>query len=262
MSRKSDTSGTRHKRSVSWPWLDRPTLTLWKTPCPLWSPAESGEWEGGWARASPPPPAGEDLPKVVLQPGLGQGPGPTVTPPPHPACSPALHLQLPPEPSKASLSQGASLLPASQRGSRLKKRMWTEVGFEIRATGKTSSCQWRGLSSPTPGHLSVGGGHPRLGPGTPEGCCPSPALRPAGADREQSTERGALVLGWAAAAPRGLPEEVQREPVTARPAGLPPSRTFQQRSSTGWFRSCSGTSSGVPFLHLEPLPPPSLEPCP
>lgn len=101
-----------------------------------------------------------------------RAPGPTVAPPPHPACSPALHIQLPPEPSKASLSQGASLLPASQRGSRLKKRMWTEVGFGIRATGKMSSCQRRGLSSPTPGHLSVGGGHPPLGPGTPRGLLP------------------------------------------------------------------------------------------
>ena len=84
----------------------------------------------------------------------------------------SLRIQLPPEPSKASLSQGASLLPASQRGSRLRKRLWTEVGFGIRATGKTSFCWQRDLSSPTPGHLSVGSGHTWLGPSTPHGLLP------------------------------------------------------------------------------------------
>lgn len=59
------------------------------------------------------------------------------------------------------------------------------------------------------------------------------------------------MLGWAAAAPCGRQVEVQREPITAMPVGLPSSHAFQQRSSTGWYRSCSGTSSGVPFLHLE-----------
>lgn len=163
-------------------------------------------------------------------------------PTPGPACSPALRIQLPLEPSKASLSQGASLslLPASQRGSRLRKRLWTEVGFGIRATGKTSCCRRQGLSSLTPGHLSVGGGHPGWDQAHPEGCCPLPALRPAGVDREQSTVRGVSVLGWAAAAPCGWPAEVQREPVTAMPVDFRPSRAFQQRSSTSWYRSCFG----------------------
>lgn len=56
----------------------------------------------------------------------GPGPrahGPRLLPTPCPTCSPAVRIQLPTEPSKASLSQGASLLPASQRGSHLRKRL-------------------------------------------------------------------------------------------------------------------------------------------
>lgn len=37
------------------------------------------------------------------------------------------------------------------------------------------------------------------------------------------------------------------------PVGLPPSHAFQQRSSTGWYRSCSGTSLGVSHFYTSSL---------
>lgn len=104
----------------------------------------------------------------------------------------------------------------------------------------------QGLSSLTPGHLSVGGGHLSWDQHTMAAAhCQLCTVR---GGWEQSIVRGALVLGWA----------VQRRALWLAGGGAagacncdacrpPPSHAFQQRSSTGWYRSCPWYKLGCPI---------------
>ena len=84
---------------------------------------------GGWARASTPPPAGEDFPRVTLNSGQAWSPGTRAPRSPR--------IQLPPEFSKKQPLAGG-LPPACfpKRAAYLRKRMWTEVSFGVGPAGR------------------------------------------------------------------------------------------------------------------------------